>query len=332
MIKSTISRFSLLLTAMFLFCECSSSIDDSNTQEDEDFVEIGFKSSFIDYSESPMYPTRAFSDRDIFGVEIRDDGGNNYACWLTSDLGKEVVKLMKNKRYVCYLVYMPNGRDIVETHSDGTLGLPFCTSAYATESSPKLNEGVFYGGYSISFCNHGCVLKQGLQSRGYAYNIWNDVDIYYGITEICSSEDITLTINLYRMMFGLNVDVKNLKEGVIKVSETGSLSTYVYTLTPSNSSMDKVLELRYMPFNEMYPTPDTIPSDEQLLNWKSDGYLNIEYVNPAGQAFTILNKQIETKRLTRYSFSFDMNDFFDTYSSNIQAKITDENWTDASIN
>lgn len=333
MIKSSFSHFLLLLAAMFLCFECTSTIDDTNTQEEEEYVEIGFKSSFIDYSETPMYPTRAFSDRDVFGVEIRDENGNAYACWLTSDLGKDVVKLMKNKRYACYLVYMPNGRDIVETNSDGTLGLPFCTSAYGTESSPKLNEGVYYGGkHTISFCDQGCVLKKGMQSMGYAYNLWSDVDIYYGITEICSSEDITITINLYRMMFGLNVSVKNLKEGEIKVSETSTLATYVYTLTPSSPSMNKVLELRSMPFYTVFPTPDSLPTDDQMLNWTSGGWINIVYVNPAGEEFLILNKEIETKRLTRYSFAFDMNDFFDNYTSSIQAQIMDDNWSDANLN
>ena len=73
-------------------------------EQENEYVEIGISSNFIDYEETPMYSsTKAFSDRDIFGVEIHDEQGQTYAAWLTSDLSTESVRLLKNKRYVCYL-------------------------------------------------------------------------------------------------------------------------------------------------------------------------------------------------------------------------------------
>ena len=329
--KNCIINFLVLFASSLLFCTCFANIREEKP-ESEEYVEVAFNSLLVDFSEEPMAPTKSFSNRDIFGVEIHDDSRNYYAAWLTTDLSSDVIKLVKNKRYICYLVYMPNGRDIVETHSDGTLGMPFMPMGYGTVNPPKLNGGVAYGNYSIDFCNFGCVIKKGMQSRGYAYNYWNDVNIYYGVTEICSSEDIKMTINLYRMMFGLKVRINNLKEGQVKVSEGSTLSTYVYTLTPTNPEMDKVLELAYMPYSQLIPTPDDIPSEETMRNWTTGlGTLNIEYISPKGEAYKIYNKSLETKRLVKYSYTFDLNDLLDGISSSIDAHITDEEWSNENI-
>ena len=327
------SFLSLLLLIVFslLFFSCSSN-QDPTKEEPVEYIEIGLSSLLVDYSETPMLSTKAFSDRDIFGVEIHDDNRNYYASWLTSDLSSDVIKLVKNKRYVCYLVYMPNGQDIVNINNDNTLDLPFMPMGYRTVKSPILNGGVFYGDYSIDFCNFGCVLKKGMQSRGYGWNLWNDVDIYYGVTEICSNKDISMTVDLYRMMFGLKVSVENFKEGLVKVANSNtSLSTYVYTLTPSEPTMDKVLELGYMPFNDLIPTPDDIPSSDRMRNWKSSDTFCVTYVTPEGEEFNIYNQQIEVKRLTRYSFTFDLNSFLEVCSSSISANITDEEWSDETL-
>lgn len=323
--KCLLNQSLVWIAITLFFISCSS----KPQEQDEEYIEIGFSSNFIDYEEAPMYSsTKSFTDRDIFGVEIHDEEGNKYAAWLTSDLSTESVRLLKNKRYVCYLAYMPSGKDIVETHTDGTLGLPF--NAMGTAKSPALNGGVKYGNYSISHCNFGCVYKVGVGDPGwYANNLWNDVEIYCGITEIYSNKDISLTIDLYRMMFGLRVSVQNFSEGEVRVSE--STSRYVYTLTPSNPTMDKVLELRYMPWDDFFHTPDDIPTPAQLREWSSDGYLTIVYVAPDGEELTILKRKISTKRLTRYSYSFDLEDILSDYFGTLSARITDGEWSEENL-
>lgn len=305
--------------------------DSGIVEPHEEYIEVGLKSSFFDYSETPMTTTKAFSDRDIFGVEIHDNNGNYYATWLTNDLGSDVIRLLKGRRYICYLVYMPNGQDIIETNPDGTLGLPFSPMGYVTVGTPKMNGGVFYGDYSIDFCNHGCALKKGLDSAFYGYNFWNDVDIYYGIQEIYSSEDINLTIDLYRMMFGLKIDVANFNSGTIKIAQGALNSTYVYELTPESPSLDIALELSGMPYSDHFNKPDEVPTQEELINWSTTGELFIAYVDPDGNEITLCRKGIDTKRMVKYSFSFDIEEVLSSINGSLSANIVDDGWTEESM-
>ena len=151
--KKQLFLFFALMGAVLSGCSKSSNPSGGGTPEnggvepEEEYIEVGLKSTFFDYSETPMTTTKAFSNRDIFGVEIHDNNGNYYATWLTNDLGSDVVRLLKGRRYICFLVYMPNGLDIIETYPDGTLGLPFSPMGYVTVGTPKMNGGVFYGDY-----------------------------------------------------------------------------------------------------------------------------------------------------------------------------------------
>lgn len=329
-----VKRALLLISICFIFlvgCQKNGIVPEETIVEDE-YVDVGVKASFIDYNESPMVTTKAFSDRDIFAVEIHDEDAAYYACWLTSDLKSDKIKLLRNKRYICYLVYMPSGQDIIDIYDDGTAGMPFCPMGYVTVNAPKLNKGVFYGNYSVDFCNSGCAQKKGLASNGYGFNGWSDIDIYYGITEIYSDKDIDLTVDMYRMMFGLKVEATNLREGVIRIANNDpSLATYSYRLTPTEPSMDKVLQINGMPFTNAFPKPSDVPSKETMMNWSFGTELIIDYVDSKGNVFKIYNKGIETKRLTKYTFSIDMDKFLSEYNSSLSANIVEDHWTDVTL-
>ena len=108
------------------------------------------------------------------------------------------------------------------------------------------------------------------------------MDIYYGITEICSNEDIDISIELYRMMFGLSVNALNFNEGSISINPRG---TYSYQLTPSNPQIDLVVEMGSMPFYQFFP--NRAPTTEEMLNWQPnrDAFLSIVYTDPSGLEF-----------------------------------------------
>ena len=327
----TINIIRVALLTIFLLmligCERANPAEDS-----QEVVTVGFKTNLIDISESPMR-TKAFSNRDIFAVEIHDENGKYYACWLTSDLGTDKIRLLKGKHYICYLVYMPNGQDIVWQYPDGTFDRPFCGTG--DDKSPLINKGVHYGAYSVGWCNFGGTRKKELTTppRNGDYE-FSGVDLYYVIVEICANEDINITIDLYRMVFGLKIDVSNFKQGEIYFGNFPSpsatmRSAYYYKLTPENPTLDKIFEISYMPYSDHFQTPDKIPSKEQLQNWSSSSHFQIVYVAPDGAEFVVVEKDLEAKRMTKYTISFDLEAVISEYNGGITANVIDDSWSDS---
>lgn len=319
------------------FTSCNGELETINQSDlADDTVDITLSASSFDFQTSPM--TKAGLASGLYGVQIAPYGKeyiNNeiHACWLTENLSDQSFKLKKGTTYYISVVYVPNGKEVLEGE-DGVYGPPFMNGNGAQNQSPVLGHDIYYGGsVNINSASQGVAQRKGRSSWYVKSNLLSDVDVYYGCTQITAQNNMSLDINLYRCMFGLQIDVANLTEGKVHIYECDYTNTsyaavqrnngIVYTLTPQESSMDKALEFVYMPFGRS--------SEENIKNYKSTIILNIDYEYPDGTVVTLFHKKADVKRMVKYSFSFDLNDVLDTVTGNTGANIQDEQWTNANL-
>ena len=319
------------------FTSCAGKMETSTDfAQLDDTVSVTLNALSFDFVTSPM--TKSVTEPGLYGVQIVPYGPeyiNNevHACWLTENIAEQSFKLKKGTTYFIQVVFVPNGKEVLESN-DGVYGPPFMNGSGANYTSPVLGHDIYYGGAAnIKSAGNGTAQKKGHSSWYVQSNLLSDVDIYHGGTKITAQNDITLDINLYRCMFGLQIEVSNLKEGKIHIYESDYTNeTYaavlrnngiVYTLTPQESSMDKALELVSMPFSHA--------TDETIINYESPLVINIDYEYPDGSVITLFNKRAWVKRMVKYSFSFDLDEVLETVSGRTDATIQDEDWQNSSL-
>lgn len=322
--------FAIAAISFLAFTSCIGEIDpERQSSLSDETVSVTLNASSFEFMESPI--TKSVPTAGLYGVQITDKSvGEVYACWLTDDLSKESFKLVKDAKYSIIVVFVPDGENVLESN-DGVFGPPFRYNFGS--ASPVLGHSIYYGGgVNIKSACFGTAQKKGRSSWYEQSNLLNDVDIYCGGKEIVPQSDVELDINLFRCMFGLNIEVSNLKEGKVHIYQNGfSNDTYAdllrndgicHTLTPENSSMDKILELVYMPL---------LDNDEGYLKYRSSLSINIDYEYPDGNVVTLFKKSTYVKRMYRYSFSFDLEEVLKTVTGGMSVSIEDEDWTDAEL-
>ena len=226
--KKSILFLVMAMSMLYCLCSCEKS-DNSNdieTEETEEYVELGLSLKGIDISTSPMSTKASSSDLYCVGIYYDYDvtngntSGNEYAAWLTDDITSEKIKLRKGKKYQCKVVYFPNGKKVLADYKNGSV-YPICGMHLKT---PKLEDGVIYdNNYGWGNLIHGAAKKKGdadsgMPASGYYFN---DVVRYHGGTIIEANADIEAEVNLYLQMYELNVEVKNFTEGYIDIKSAG---------------------------------------------------------------------------------------------------------------
>lgn len=335
--KLLVSVYAVAVAAVLIgFASCAGEKGPDNSALSDDMVSVTLSASSFDFVTSPM--TKSVVEPGLYGVQISPYGSQYiknevHACWLTDNLSSQSFKLNKGTTYFINVVYVPNGQEILESNN-GVYGPPFMNGNGSNYTSPVLGHSIYYGGSAnIKSAVNGIAQKKGHSSWYVQSNLLSDVDIYYGGTKITAQNDMNLDINLYRCMFGLQIEVANLNEGKVHIYECDyTNNTYaavqqnngiVYTLTPAESSMDKALELVSMPFSQA--------TDETIVNYESPLAINIDYEYPDGSIVTLFNKRAWVKRMVKYSFSFDLDEVLETVSGRTDATIQDEDWQNTNL-
>ena len=333
--KLLVSVYAVAATALLIgFASCAGEKVPDDPALSDDMVSVTLSASSFEFITSPM--TKSDPVSGLYGVQIQPRVTGNtvvHACWLTDNLSSQSFKLKKGTRYTISVVFVPNGQEVLESEN-GVYGPPFMNGSGKNYPSPQLGHDIYYGGTAnISSAGWGTAQKKGHESWYEQSNLLNDVDIYYGGTEIVADKDIDLDINLYRCMFGLQIEVSNLSEGKIHIYENEKTNdTYaavrknngiVYTLTPEESSMDKALELVSMPFHQI--------TDETFMTHESQLSINIDYEYPDGSVITLFKKRAWVKRMVKYSFSFDLNEVLETVAGKVDVTIQDEDWHNSDL-
>lgn len=338
--RSLVSVFPVKVTAILVaFTSCAGEMDsDRQSILSDETVNVTLNAFSFDFTTSPM--TKSAPVSGLYGIQISPYGmqyTNNevHACWLTDNPSSQSFRLKKGTSYKIHVVYVPNGQDVLESN-EGIYGPPFMNRLGKNYPSPVLGHDIYYGGsVNIGSAGTGIAQKKGHSSWYEQSNLLNDVDIYYGGTQITAQKDLSLDINLYRCMFGLQIEVSNLKEGKVHIYESEYTNNdyaavrrndgIVYTLTPEESSMDKALEMVSMPFNQVNET------DDNIINYESPIKINIDYEYPDGSVITLFVKKANVKRMVKYSFAFDLAEVLDTVTGGMGVTIQDEEWQNSNL-
>lgn len=263
----TIKLFLLSLIACFSIA-CTKS-EASYSSYDEPF-EIALTAALPEVSVAPMTKTDASSD-DLYYVSItepfnfadthpdsRYTNTINYASGLFDNLNTPI-KLYKNHTYFINVIYIPNGKNLIQNRGKG----------YGTPFTADLGQ-VTNGGYAPIFGQYS------YDARCYASNahlgmvhyahpgpnrnteeLHSSVERYDGGLLIHTGDgNVTnFTIDLYKQMFELDVTVENLDEGKIffVIGDTYKNATQtrdrpVFTLTPSNTNTSQIMQMPITPF------------------------------------------------------------------------------------
>jgi hypothetical protein len=332
--QTNMKKFVIVILCIATLIACNKRIEDDNVVEE--YVSIGFSPTTVEIQESPLCITRSNSN-DLYGLQIQEVYGKNdnierietAVCWLTDNLSKSSITLKKNKRYFCYLVYVPNGKNILY-NTGKNYGSPFFH--LGPNSSPEYDK-IHYGSYyDMNFASYGASMTKDKNDYRIQANMWNQVDIYYGFASILTTKDDEVNIDLYRMMFGLNINATNFTKGKLVVySKTANDSYdsvmandgYVYTLTPSKPSLDVVLELVYMPFDQ---GSDIL--NYSIEKWSCNDNLAIDHINDSGKVTPLVRQEFKTQRMIKYSIELDVDELLAEVEDTIKPNIIEDNWSD----
>ena len=327
--------FIYLLSALalsFFFYSCERK-DNPIEENEEEYVELTLMPKGIDISVAPMAVATRASSSDMYCVQVYK-GVNTpetrypYATWVTNDLTTEKFKLLKGDTYSFYVMYIPNGQDILA-------GVGYAPFNGIHALCPSLNDGICYGEKYYNMCgNYGSAKKKGDKESGQAADGYylNDVDRYHGFAQVKATASVTLDVNLYRQMFELNIVANNFTEGTIKIpspmdNDTGN---NMITLTPSNPSVSKVLEFFDMPWADM------AFSEEEVKNFESGLDFHIDYIGTDGKAITIFNyyqsygKPI--KRMTKLIITLDIEEILEDINAGLTPHVVSgEEWSEVKI-
>ena len=290
---------------------------------EEEYVEVGLTPKGVDISVSPM-GTKA-SSSDIYCVQVwRGNSDTYYATWLTDDLSTEKFKLLKGDEYAFSVMYFPNGQNII-------MGAGYTPLWSGGLQCPNIGDGICYGtNYGVDG-ECGAVRKKGDGESGLIANgyLMNDVDRYHGVVVVKATASVTLDVNLYRQMFGLDVTAKNFTEGEIRIADySNDNSRYhgndIY-LTPTNPSISKVLEMRNMPWGW--------DSEENYKNYNGGTCFHIDYIDSDGKSMTIVDmRDYPVKRMTKLNISLDIKEILDDIEAGLTPHVvTGENWNEVKI-
>lgn len=329
--KKSILFLVMAMSMLYYLCSCEKS-DNSNdieTEETEEYVELGLSLKGIDISTSPMSTKASSSDLYCVGIYNEGEGtsGLEYAAWLTDDITSEKIKLRKGKKYQCKVIYFPNGKNVLADYKTGSV-YPICGMHLKT---PKLEDGVIYdNNYGWGNLILGAAKKKGDADSGMAASgyYFNDVVRYHGGTIIEANADIEAEVNLYLQMYELNVEVKNFTEGYIDIKSAHNCgygeaeNNNAIRLTPDNPTVKTIRALDEVPF-------DFHKTESEFKDFTGSTQLNVYYTDTEGKSFTIGTISHGVKRMHRLNVSLDLEEILESINAGLIANpVEGEEWID----
>ena len=305
-------------------CQSTSEIipDNENESMDGDSITVALAPQSLEWVESPI--ARASND-DLYGVMVEQSDKpygqanyNNtyYAFALFDDLNLITLKLVKNKYYHFKMVYVPNGKNIIEKIEDGWAE-PFYL--FWHNEQPKLNS-VLYAhpinseGFVNSYSRpKGCTEKQSV----------NEVLRYMGTYANYFAEENgqKVQIDLYKWLFGIRIIANDFTEGTICFKENTGWPNMTILKMEANSSGTSTMEY-YLEFpSYVDPSnysiitsydPSMAPSYTELISLpnQSLGYI-VYYTTPAGENIILWSTPISSTvfhRMKMYTLEFSLNE------------------------
>lgn len=330
----------LLIAFLALTMACTQNKPTDTPQEVEEYVEICFTPRSVDIEVSPLLSTRGSSD-DLYGLQIEPVTSNKIGigstpvvCWVTDDLSKSSISLLKNSTYLCALVYVPNGKNLIYKDGD-KYGNPFFS---LTKSSPTYDFIHYSPNYDINFAKNGASRAKDKTDYKHQMNAWNQIDIYHGMALITTTTAEDIQIDLYRMMFGLEINATNFNKGKIVVYSGVAAAGqgapgYVYTLTPDKPNLDIALELDTMPWFT-HPYIGMIELEllqDKIKNWEIPDTICIDYINESGRTYQFVRQDMMVQRMKKYKINLDVEALVDDIEENIKPNVIEDKWKEEDL-
>ncbi len=288
-----------------------------------DTVLVSFVPQSLEWGLSPM--SRASSD-DLYGiivyqsnVEINSENGfssNAQQCALAifDDINLLSIKLSKNQFYHFGMVYIPNGKNILEPIGDGW-GTPFTLDNYP-EYIPQLNTVVYKAlPNHVGFFDVPSQVK-GIKSTLAGANVFNEVLRYMGIYRNYKpiSDNQKVTIELYRWQYGIKIIASDFYEGSVKCMTyytNNEMELIMHANSSGVSTMEYNLECpTWLAAQTMFEYDNLDECATALANNNGFGHsLRIVYVTPNNEEIMLWSRSGSPfKRMKMHTLEFSLSD------------------------
>lgn len=317
----------LLCSILFFGCNGGGPIGNEPTPDlDSTTLEISSDSVLVSMNpyihiDTELLSSRA-SNNDLYAIAVSNlyyytnelgidwIGTNTCACGYFDDLSKAIFKLAKRDKYGVTVAYIPNGKELIYKYPDGHYGAPCGNSA--------INQIV----YNESTLNLAGASQTSLSSD----NIWNSIERYQGVTvNFDPKTSTTAHVKLYKMAFGLKLDISDFHSGVITIAGKPNMSGHTYSIYPDgngNGFLDIIIESPTIPtvgdiehYTQIYPDDPYGENYEQVNDFiesRFDGgstQLHIQYTTENGEILNLYNNiNFVYTRNTKYKLNFSLQD------------------------
>lgn len=191
--------------------------DDNAAQE---YVEVSLKCSgeIIDLGQTPLSRSEGTDLYYVQAITVVEYEGNEYyepyACGLFSDPALMKVKLRKEDKYVFDATMVKDGVNVISHDENGYYRLPFnCLLENTFVYGNFSNDEIYYGTAEVATPDGGSYSSD-----------FPSIERYYGFLEnYIPSQGGTVTIDMAKMSFGLNVVTENFTEGSLQIDINGGL-------------------------------------------------------------------------------------------------------------
>lgn len=283
----------------------------------EDEVLVSFKPE-LEFTDELM--TKSGSVNDLYGIRVYSWATINdfvssecVAFGQFDDLDNVVIKLSKNKLYGVDMVYIPDGKNLIYQHGDGTYGVPFDPVWY--EGPSKFNEVMYYtpGDGAVWSFGYGATQEKGISDYRVQSNDWSTVKRYQGSVLCNPTESGDVVVKLRTTMVGFHLEVTDFPEGKVTISSTHG---HKYSVEP-NADDRAVLDIEVCrsslpvvadggcPYSEFVSYEDLF---ETLMNHLWDERVIISYTDSDNSEIILYDKSGDFLPGHRYNLSFSLSD------------------------
>lgn len=195
--------------------------DDNAAQE---YVEVSLKCSgeIIDLGQTPLSRSEGTDLYYVQAITVVESEGKKYyepyARGLFSDPSMMKLKLRKEDKYFFNATMVKDGVNVISHDENGYYRLPF---------NCLLENTFVYGNFSIDEIYYGTA-EVATPDGGSYFSDKPSIERYYGFLEnYIPSQGGTVTIDMAKMSFGLNVVTENFTEGSLQIDIYGGLEMII---------------------------------------------------------------------------------------------------------
>lgn len=282
-----------------------------------DSVMVSLALSSLEWNVSPM--SRASND-DLYGLIVFQSRDSICHGKITANASTVTqtalaiydnpslitLKLAKNQLYHFSMIYVPNGKNLIESDGKGGWKEPFALG-WDEGALPELNKVVYKRAYNTV----GFVTSDAYPVGGTRTTLLNTILRYHGICSNFKPDDNNnkAVIKLYRWQYGIRITVTNFNSGKV-LFRTGD-NTGAKVVIDSNSTGTSILDcnLQFPIFLKDYSLIDYGDAALFADEYKFHDYMEIVYVTSDNEELLLWkSSEFPFKRMKMHTLEFSLDD------------------------